>query len=198
MRCRSASGRLGAGFVPRTQRSALGSALRAARAQGSALREAVRCRAGAVTGSGVWYGPGSAKQRYALHRVRDTRPELPEADQLEQRREVAELLAGGRRGAADEVENLAILQAVIGEPHDLAVLVEIDRDHPLVDHLLVHEHHFALGALRDVIKHLAIQRGDGRRRPHHDQDLVLAGADRDLLQRAGWQDIALLELLASA
>src|ERR1700754_860833 len=37
---------------------------------------AVRCRAGAVTHAGVWYGPGSAKQRfaksYALHRARDT------------------------------------------------------------------------------------------------------------------------------
>ena len=43
-----------------------------------ALREAVRCRAGAVQSAGVWYGPGSAKQRfakgYALHRARDTRP----------------------------------------------------------------------------------------------------------------------------
>jgi hypothetical protein len=26
---------------------------------------AVRCRAGAVTNAGVWYGPGSAKQRFA-------------------------------------------------------------------------------------------------------------------------------------
>ena len=37
----------------------------------------LRCRAGAVTNAGVWYGPGSAKQRFAkscaLHRARDTR-----------------------------------------------------------------------------------------------------------------------------
>src|SRR5436305_10374068 len=123
---------------------------------------------------------------------------LPEADQLEQRREVAEFLAGGWRGAADEVENLAVLQAVIGEPDHLAVLVEIDRDHPLVDQLLVHEHHLALGALRNVIKDFAIQRGNGRWRAHHDQHLVLAGADRDLLQCAGRQDVTLLELLAGA
>ena len=32
-------------------------------AQRVALREAVRCRAGAVTNAGAWYGPGSAKQR---------------------------------------------------------------------------------------------------------------------------------------
>src|SRR5215471_454062 len=64
---------------------------------------------------------------------------LIEAEQLEQRRQIAEFLTGGRRGAADEVEDLAVLQAVIGEPADLAVLVEIDGDHALVDHLLVHE-----------------------------------------------------------
>ena len=28
-------------------------------------------RAGAVAGTGVWYGPGSAQQRFTLHRVRD-------------------------------------------------------------------------------------------------------------------------------
>src|SRR3569833_4066502 len=80
-----------------------------------------------------------------------------EAQQLEQRRQIAALLAGGRRGAADEVEDLAVLQAVIGKPAHLAVLVEIDRDHALVDHLLVHESNRALGTLRDVVEHLAIQ-----------------------------------------
>src|SRR5579883_1109570 len=61
---------------------------------------------------------------------------LIEAQELEQRLQVAHLLAGGRGGAADEVEDLAVLEAVIGEPADLAVLVEIDRDHALVDDLL--------------------------------------------------------------
>src|SRR5437764_14600764 len=37
----------------------------------------------------------------------------------------------------------------------------IHRDHPLVDQLLIHEQRLALGALRDVVKHLAVQRGDG-------------------------------------
>src|SRR5436305_13341093 len=37
------------------------------------LHGVVRCRAGAVTSAGVWYGPGSAKQaEEALHRARDT------------------------------------------------------------------------------------------------------------------------------
>src|SRR5205085_6808937 len=46
-------------------------------AQHAVLHGVVRRRAGAVTHAGVWYGPGSAKQRsakgYALHRARDTR-----------------------------------------------------------------------------------------------------------------------------
>jgi hypothetical protein len=41
-------------------------------AQRAALRGVVRCRAGAVTERGVWYGPGSAKQHFVLHRARDT------------------------------------------------------------------------------------------------------------------------------
>src|ERR1700722_20397640 len=77
---------------------------------------------------------------------------LIEAEQLEQRREVAELLARGLRGAADEVEDLAVLQPVIGEALHLAILVEIDRDDTLVDHLLIHEGDRAFGALRDVIE----------------------------------------------
>jgi hypothetical protein len=32
-------------------------------AQRAVLHGVVRCRAGAVTDAGVWYGPGSAKQR---------------------------------------------------------------------------------------------------------------------------------------
>src|SRR5450756_1355921 len=123
---------------------------------------------------------------------------LVEAEQLEQRGQVAEFLARGRRGAADEVEDLAVLQPVIGEPLHVPVLVEIDSDDALVDDLLVHEGDFALGALRDVIEHLAVEGGDRRGRAHHDQHLVLAGPDRDLLERAGGQDVALLELLAGA
>src|SRR5207244_4341995 len=80
----------------------------------------------------------------------------------------------------------------------LAVLVEIDRDHALVDDLLVHERHRAFGALGDVVEDLAVQRRDCRWRAHHDQHLVLARTDWYLLERAGWQDIALLELLARA
>src|SRR6476659_1609920 len=88
---------------------------------------------------------------------------LVKAEQLEQRCQIAEFLARCRRGAADEVEDLAVLQSVIGEPLHLAILVEIDRDHALVDDLLVHERDFALRALRDVIEYLAVQGCDRRR-----------------------------------
>src|SRR3982074_3884838 len=79
---------------------------------------------------------------------------LIKTERLKQRRQVAELLARGRRGAADEVEDLAVLQPVIGEPLHLALLVEIDRDHPLVDDLLVPERHPPFTTPRNVIKHL--------------------------------------------
>src|SRR5260221_10601590 len=123
---------------------------------------------------------------------------LVEAEQLEQRRQVAELLARGRRGAADEIEYPAVLHSVIGEPLHLAVLVEIDRDHPLVDEPLVHEGDRTLGALRNVVEHLAVEGCDRGRRSHHDQHLILARPDRDLLQRTRRQNIALLKLFAGA
>ena len=92
----------------------------------------------------------------------------------------------------------AVLQAVVGDALHAAVLVEIDRHHPLVGHVLVEEGDAALGSLRDVIEDLAAQRRDGGGRAEHDQHLVLAGADRNLLQRAVGQHIALLELLGAA
>src|SRR5262249_14830416 len=60
-----------------------------------------------------------------------------EAEQLEEAREIIDLAPARRRGAADEVEDLAVLDAVIGEPLHAAVLVEIDRDHALIDRLLL-------------------------------------------------------------
>ena len=74
----------------------------------------------------------------------------------------------------------------------------IDRDHALVDDPLVHEGDRAFGTLRNVVKHLAAEGGDRGGRSHYDQHLVLARADGNLLERAGGQDVALLELLAGA
>src|ERR1700758_2942321 len=78
------------------------------------------------------------------------------------RLQVIEFAPGGRGGAADEVEQLAVLEAVIGEPLDSAVLVEINRNHPLVHDLLRHEGDRPLGALRNVVKYLAAHRRYGR------------------------------------
>ena len=75
---------------------------------------------------------------------------------------------------------------------DPAALVEVDRDHPLVGDVLRHEGELLLGALRDVIERLAADGGDGGGRAEHDQHLLLAGAERNLLQRAFGQDVAAL------
>src|SRR5256885_2201841 len=72
-----------------------------------------------------------ARNQRRRHRFRDAENESVEAKQLEQRRQVAEFLAGRGRGAADEVEDPAVLQTGIGEPLHLAFLVQIDHDHPL-------------------------------------------------------------------
>lgn len=126
------------------------------------------------------------------------RTPLLRAQQFEQRLEIADLLARCRRGAADEIEDLAVLQSVVGEAGHLTVIVEINRDHALIDDRLLHEGDLPLRALRDVIKHLAVQCRDSGGGAHHDQHLILACADLDLLERAGWQDVALLEGLAGA
>src|SRR5436305_7791949 len=42
-------------------------------AQRVALREAVRCRAGAATSSGAWYGPGSAERHGECRTASGTR-----------------------------------------------------------------------------------------------------------------------------
>jgi hypothetical protein len=44
--------------------------------------------------------------------------------------------SAGLRGAADEIERLAILQSIVDEALDPAVAVEIDRDDRAVDRLL--------------------------------------------------------------
>src|SRR3954471_24317683 len=55
------------------------------------------------------------------------------AENLEHVSEVGEFLAAGRRLAADVIENFAVLQAVVRDALDAAVLVEINCDHPLID-----------------------------------------------------------------
>ena len=118
-----------------------------------------------------------------------------EADVLEDVAQIAQLLAAGRRGLRHEVEHFAVLQTVIGKPRNPAVLVEIDRDHPLVHDLIGHEGRRALRLLRNVIKRFAAHGGDGGGGAEHDQHLLLRRADRNLLERAFLQHIAALQRL---
>src|SRR6266404_738514 len=108
--------------------------------------------------------------------------------------QVGELLTGGRGGAADEVEDPAVLHAIVGEPFDPAVPIEIDGDHALIDDPLWHECRL-LGALRNIIKYLAAHGCDGRGCAESDQHLLLGGAKRDLLERSLGKDVAALKSL---
>lgn len=53
--------------------------------------------------------------------------------------------SGGRGGARDEIDELAVLHAIIGDALDLFVFGEIDREDPLVGNLRRHELHAAGG-----------------------------------------------------
>ena len=57
-------------------------ALRDKRVHARLRRAMMRCRAGAVPSAGVWYGPGSAKQHFMLHRAWDTGVEVMTAPLL--------------------------------------------------------------------------------------------------------------------
>lgn len=121
-----------------------------------------------------------------------------DADVLEDVAEVAQLLAAGRRGLRHEVEYLSVLVTVIGKTGDPPLLVEIDGDHALIDHFMRHECRRALRLLRDVIKGVAVDGGDGGGRAEHDQDLLLRGADGNLFERTFRQHVAALERLSGA
>src|SRR3954468_23024189 len=118
--------------------------------------------------------------------------ESEELEGVEDVCKIGDLVATGRRGAGDIVENLAILHAVIGQPIDPAAAVKVDGDNPLIDHLLRHESHRTLRALRDVVKHLAAYGRDRRRRTEDDQHLLLARSNRNLLERAFRDQVTLL------
>ena len=89
-------------------------------------------------------------------------------------------------------EQLAVLEAVFGEPPHLAVPVEIDPNDALVDHFHVQERQRSFGALRNVIERFAGDGRDGRRRAEHDQHLFLRRPQRDLLQRPFGQHVTAL------
>src|SRR5438445_4987263 len=133
---------------------------------------------------------------YGLRAGRVTGLHGLEAEEIEEAREIVDLAPAGWRLTAHEVEDLAVLDAVIGEPLDPSVLVEIDRDDALIDRLLHHEGDRPLGALGNIIEGLAAHGRNRRGRAEQDQHLLLACTDRDLLERPFRNDVALLVGLA--
>src|SRR5262249_4037307 len=81
-------------------------------------------------------------------------------ENLEQRVEIGDVLAAGRRSAADKVKDPAVLQTIVGETLHSPILVEIHGYDPLIDHALRHEADRPLGALGNIIKRLATHRRD--------------------------------------
>src|SRR5262249_55319662 len=114
-----------------------------------------------------------------------------EAEDLEDVGEVVQLAAGGWRRAADEVENLAVLYAVIGETLDPAFVVEVHRDDALVHNLLRHEGGL-LAALGNIIEDLAAHGGDCRWRAESDENLPRGGGERYLFEGAVGEHVATL------
>src|SRR5205085_11814208 len=142
----------------------------------------------------------SSRGRYAAPKAQPARiiyARLLATENLEHVSQVGEFLAARRRPAADVIEDLAVLQAVIRDALDAAVLVEVDRDHALVDHLFGHERGL-LGARGDVIEHLAADGRDRGRRAERNQHLLLRGAERNLFERALGEHIAALISLGEA
>src|SRR5690606_28430565 len=98
------------------------------------------------------------------------------------------VLVGGWRGTADEVENLAVLDPVLGNALDHARTREVDRNNPPV-HLLRGQEGHLLGRAGDVIEGVARSNGAcRRRRAQHHPDLLLGHARLDLLQ-LGWLEV---------
>src|ERR1700730_16915734 len=112
---------------------------------------------------------------------RATRSKMQKVD--EHALEEGRLGAGRRRGARYEIDQLAVLHAVIGDALDLFVLGEIDRKDPLVGDLWRHELYAAIGDLANVIPGVATDGGRRRRRPQKDQDLLRGSPGLDLFGR---------------
>src|SRR5262245_25731653 len=107
-----------------------------------------------------------------------------EADVLENIADVTQFLAAGRCRLRIKIEDLFILDPVVGESRDPSLLVEIDRDDTLVGNFVWHERDGTLGPLRNVVESVTT---DGRHRgwrAKHNENLFLRCADRNLLESA--------------
>ncbi|QTK78941.1 hypothetical protein AT6N2_C1154 [Agrobacterium tumefaciens] len=116
----------------------------------------------------------------------------------EQLLEEGEVLAARRRGARNRVEDLAVLQRVVGLALDHAILVEIDRENVLLDQRRLHEGGTAHALLRDVIEHLVAERRGRGGRAHGQQHLLAARTLGDQLERLLVHDVAVVENICRA
>src|SRR5215475_5650765 len=110
---------------------------------------------------------GGSKLRYrsrislrssGLQEISFTQPGLQsglEAEEIKEARQVVDLASAGRCLTAYEIEDLSVLDAVIGKPLDPSILVEVNRDDALIDCLLHHEGDRPLGTLGDIVERLA-------------------------------------------
>src|ERR1700688_3645064 len=83
--------------------------------------------------SSIWFAarlPRAMRSTIFLKFRLDSRLEVEHAPKA---LEVAELNAAGGGRATDIIENLAVLESIIGQPLDPPLFVEVDRDHALVD-----------------------------------------------------------------
>lgn len=116
-----------------------------------------------------------------------------ETDILEDVAQIAQLLAAGRRGLRQEIEDLAVFESVVCKSRHTAILVEINRDHALIDDFVRQEGGRALRLLRNVVEGLPVHGGHGRRRAKDDEHLFLRCPDGNLFQGTFGEHVASLQ-----
>src|SRR5208282_1127616 len=136
---------------------------------GAGLRaRAIRPRCGApVGGVRLMFHEGIAGG--CVHAV--ARADLVD-ERLPQLIEDAYRLAASRRRARDDVDILAVVLAVLVDGLHDALVVELDRDHLLIEHARIEERD-PLGLLADVVPRGLVEGAHARRRAEEALDLLL-------------------------
>ncbi len=102
--------------------------------------------------------------------------------------------SAGRRGAADEVEHLAVLQTVVGDALDLLLRREINGEHALIGDFVGREGHSPVHLLADVVPRATADGGGCRGRAEQHEHLLGRGADLHLFQRVLVEQVAARDL----
>src|SRR5919112_981326 len=107
----------------------------------------------------------------------------PAAEAAEELADEVLIAPPGRRRAGDEIEHLAVLEAVQRHALYAQALIEVDGGDALVGGARIEELNAAPRALADVVPALVADGGHGRRRPERLQHLVGAHAGPDSSDR---------------